>query len=408
MMFPSTQYVLGAMTRLTGVSILLLALWAVGGTGIACAADAPAHPEALILRRQMINDPFINKDAYSVMAPDKWKVTGQINWVPGRPTPDVYIVASNPDNTVAYQQMPRLFYEANVRENRDYMFPAQRSTNAEKFAEGQTVGLMNAEIRHVPASPKEYLLKILIPKSFPGMAKAPDFKVVGETDMPDYAKAAKEHDPLHRENMAARVRVTYTTPKGPMAGEFVIVLTMLPLKQAMGVGPRPEPPVTWVANTQLCRAPADKFEASLPTLAGVQSSVQVQLPWFNIMQQVASEVLTALQEAEMKQLVDFGKSILKNQEILRKAAQEKSDLVSREIHDKFAETMAAHDMMQTREMHYITNTGNYRDPQTGGLLNLSEDYKYHFTNGSGLFIETNEPNPAGFAPNELKSMDRVN
>jgi hypothetical protein len=93
---------------------------------------------------------------------------------------------------------------------------------------------------------------------------------------------------------------------------------------------------------------------------------------------------------------------------MRKAAQEKSDMVSQEIHDKFAATMATHDMMQTREMHYITNTGNYRDPQTGGLLNLSEDYKYHFTNGSDLIIETNDPNPAGFAPNELQSLDRVN
>jgi hypothetical protein len=83
-------------------------------------------------------------------------------------------------------------------------------------------------------------------------------------------------------------------------------------------------------------------------------------------------------------------------------------MVSQEIHDKFAETMATHDMMQTRELHYITNTGNYRDPQTGGLVNLSQDYKYHFTNGSGLIVESDDPNPSGFAPNELKSMDRVN
>ena len=77
----------------------------------------------VIMRRQTINDPFINKPAYSLLAPDNWKVTGQITWVPGRPTPDVYIAANNPENTVAYQQFPTLFYQANVRENMDYMFP---------------------------------------------------------------------------------------------------------------------------------------------------------------------------------------------------------------------------------------------------------------------------------------------
>lgn len=408
MMFKSMHDVRGAVARLIRVSFLLLAGWTVGGAAVAWAGDAPSHADALIMRRQMINDPFINKDAYSVMAPDKWKVAGQITWVPGRPAPDVYIAVANPDNTIAFQQLPALFYQANVRENMDYMFPAQKSANAEKFAEGQTVGLMNAEVRHVPASPREYLLKILIPKSVPGMSQAPDLKVVGETDMPDYAKAVKERDALHRQTMAGRVRVTYTTAKGPMEAEFVTVLLMSPLKQGPGRGARPEPQVGWVANTSLCRAPADKFDAMLPTLTSVHSSLQVQLPWFNTMQQVASETLTAMQQAEMGQLVDFGNSLLKNQEILRKAAQEKSDLVSKEIHDKFADTMATHDMMQTREMHYITNTGNYRDPQTGGVLNLSEDYKYHFTNGSGLFIETSDPNPPGFAPNELKSMDRVN
>jgi len=393
--------------RVIHCSFLLVAGW-MSCVGVAWGADAATHGATVIMRRQMINDPFVNKDAYSLLAPDNWKAAGQINWVPGRPTPDVYIAANNPENTVAYQQLPTFFYQANVRENMDYMFPGQQSANAQKFAEGNAIGLMNAEVRHLPPSAGDYVQRILIPKSLPGMAKAPDLKVVSETDMPDYAKAVQERDPGHRQTMAGRLRVMYTTAKGPMTAEFVSVLLLSPMKQAIGRGTRPEPQIFWVANTYLCRAPAGMFDAMLPTLTSIHSSVQVQLPWFNIMQQVAADTLTALQQAEMNQIGDQGRSILKNQEILRKAAQEKSDMVSRQIHDRFADVMATHDMMQTREMHYITNTGNYRDPQSGGLVNLSEDYKYHFTNGAGLIVETNDPNPAGFAPNELKPLDRVN
>ena len=170
------------------------------------------------------------------------------------------------------------------------------------------------------------------------------------------------------------------TAKGPMMAEFVSLLQLSPMKQGMGRGPRPEPQVFWVANTYLCRAPAGVFNAMFPTLTSIHSSVQVQLPWFNVMQQVASDMITALQQAEMQQIINQGQSILKSQEILRKAAQEKSDMVSQQIHDRFADVMATHDMMQTREMQYITNTGNYRDPQSVAFpgKTFSEDYKHTY------------------------------
>lgn len=374
-------------------------------TAVANASSAP-----LVMQKQMIHDPFLNKDAYSVMVPDQWKSQGTITWIPGRPAPDVYIAVNNPDNTVAYQQLPRLLYTSNVRENMDYMFPFQKSANAQKFADGQTFGIQHIEVRPVPASPKDYLMNVLIPKSFSGMASAKDLTVVSDTDMPDYAKVVMDKDALHRKSVAGRVRVTYTTPKGPMEAEFVCVLTMSESKpvQRRGAAQPPPPEVMWISAVSLSRAPAAKFEAMLPILATINSSVTVQLPWFNVMNQVAADILTAMQQAEMNAIIGQGQSILNNMDIMHQAAMAKSDMVSQEIHDRFADTMATHDVMQTREMHYITNTSNYRDPQTGGLLNLSEDYKYHFTNGSGLIVESDDPNPSGFAPNELKSMDRVN
>jgi hypothetical protein len=376
----------------------------------AAAGAANISSAPLIMQKQMIHDPFLNKDAYSVMVPDQWKSQGAITWIPGRAAPDVYVAVNNPDNTVGYQQLPRLLYEANIRENMDYMFPFQKSANAKKYADGETFGVLHIEVRPLPASPKDYLLNVLIPKSFPGMANSKDLTVVSDTDMPDYAKAIMDRDPLRRKSVAGRVRVSYTTPKGPMVAEFVCVLTMSESKPAQrhGAGQPPPLEVMWISAVSLSRAPAAQFDEMLPILATIHSSVTVQLPWFNVMNQVAVDVITAQQQAEMKAIIDQGQSILNNMEIMHQAAMAKSDMVSQEIHDKFAETMATHDMMQTREMHYITNTGNYRDPQTGGLVNLSQDYKYHFTNGSGLIVESDNPNPSGFAPNELKSMDRVN
>jgi hypothetical protein len=377
--------------------------------GAASSAPTGTATGTVVLQRQMIHDDFVNKDAYSVAAPKDWKIQGQITWVPGRPVPDVYIVASNPDNTVAFQQIPTQLYQANMREMQEYMFPAQTQRIEQQYAEGQTFGLQHIEVRRLPESMQEYVQGILIPKSFAGMAQAGDLKVVSATDMPDYAKAAQDKDPGHRESKAGRVRVTYTTPKGPMEAEFVTLIQYTPIPLGQGRGQRPKQgPVLWIVNTYVYRAPAAQFDAALPTLSSIHSSVQVQLPWFNVMQQMAAEMLTALQQAEISAIIGQGQSILNNQEIMRKAAQEKSDMVSQEIHDRFAQTMATHDEMQTREMHYTTNTGNYRDPQTGGLVNLSEDYKYHFSDGNGHIIESQDANPSGFAPNELKPMDRVN
>jgi hypothetical protein len=119
------------------VAQLFFVLLATGAT-----AAGPATPP---LHKQMINDPFLKKDAYSVMVPDQWKAIGEITWRPGRPAPDVHIAVNSPDNTVGYQQLPILQYQANVRENRDFLFPAQRASNAEKFAEGQVVGYQALE-----------------------------------------------------------------------------------------------------------------------------------------------------------------------------------------------------------------------------------------------------------------------
>jgi hypothetical protein len=331
-------------------------------------------------------DPVLNQNAYSILVPTGWKFQGEIVWVNGSPNPWPHLSVSNPVQHAAWRRFPRFFYVAGLANP--------------NYPEGSTLP-SGFEVRPLAASPMDYVNSLLIPRMIAEVAKATDVRLISQVDMPDVAQTITDRDPLHRKATMQRFRIGYTAPDGPVEREFVT--TILEGQPKLGN-------VTWMADTTTVRAPAGQLDKLLPTFATINSSVKMQLPWFNTLAQVQQAFLTHQEQMEAQMLRNQADAINQRMAIMRQYAQQSSQMVSDEIHQRFAEQMQAKDEMQTREMHYINDTGGYKDPSDGSTVTLSAEYKYHYADNEGDIIETNDPtySPAGGPGTNWQQMDRVN
>jgi hypothetical protein len=349
-------------------------------------ATDPGSATTLRMTPAMQFDPVLNQNAYSILIPTGWKFQGEIVWVNGSPNPWPHLSVSNPAQHAAWRRFPRFFYIAGLANP--------------NYPEGSVLP-SGFEVRPLPASTMYYVKSLLIPKMIAEVANATDVRLISQADMPDVDQMITDHDPLHRKATTQRFRIGYTAPDGPVEREFVTTILASPPKGGS---------VTWMADTTTVRAPAGRLDKLLPTFATISSSVKVQLPWFNTLAQVQQAFLTHQEEIEAQALRNQADAINQRMAIMRQYAQQSSQMVSDEIHQRFAQQMQAKDQEQTREMHYINNTGGYKDPSDGSTITLSAEYKYHYVDNEGDVVETNDPtySPVGGPGTNWQQMDRVN
>ena len=185
-----------------------------------------------------------------------------------------------------------------------------------------------------------------------------------------------------------------------MDREFVVRLTIgKPFNQR-------DPSFMWCADVTTVRAPAGQLDALQPTFATIGSSVKRLLPWLNTLLQVQQAFLVHQQEINDRILKNQADAARERLQIMHEYAQQSSQIVSDEIHRRYQEDMAAHERMQTREMHYIRDTGGYTNPRDGYTYELSAEYKYHCVDSNGDIIETNDPDIINQPGSDWKPMDR--
>jgi hypothetical protein len=333
-------------------------------------ADPPVAAKTLRMSTALQFDPVLNQNAYSVLVPENWKFQGEIVWPNGTPSPWPHLSVSDPVQHAAWRRFPRMFYAGGL--------------NNPRYPEGSTLP-NGSEVRDIPASPREYVTTLLIPKMIAEVNDAKDVHLLSETDLPDVAQAIAANDPLHRTVHTERFRIAYTAPDGPVEREFIATLIV-------GQPPRGNLGGTfWAADVTTMRAPAGRLDTLMPTFATINSSVTMLLPWFNTLTQVQQKFLNNQEAMEAKMLADQAQAINQRMAIMRQYAQESSQMVSDEIHQRFAEQMHAKNEQQIREMHYINNTGGYTNPNDGSTVTLSAEYQYHYVDNHGNVVETNDP-----------------
>jgi len=383
-------------------SAIGLRVWILVAAAMVLAGASPGT--AVMMKNQTLHDDGLGMDAYSVLVPEGWKLQGAIEWVPALPTPLVDISVANSATHEAWRQFPRIGYEAGIRANQEAIYPAQRQRIEQQFAEGSTTA-NGYEIREIPKSGQEYILKVLSPKLVPELAKAEDVKIVSEEKMPDFAKAQADSDPFHREFTSWRTRMTYTAADGAVEREWVV--TFIVGKNDTGRFPAT---YTWMADATSWRAPMGKLDGLRPTFTAIGSSVKPLLPWFNLEVQTAQLFLQNQQQANAQRLKDQREAINQRMEMLREEARQASAQVSERIRTNFAEQQAAKAQSQRQFMHYVNDTAAFKDPNSGATVTLDAGYKYQYMSSNGDVLQTNDPavQPPVDPATSWKAMDRTN
>ena len=101
-------------------------------------AESPAPAGTLILHQQMIADPLLQTDAYSILVPDGWKLESNIAWDQIKPVPCVTITVSNPSLHATWKHFPRGFYVDGVRENLIRLYPGRKAQIEEPLCRRKT------------------------------------------------------------------------------------------------------------------------------------------------------------------------------------------------------------------------------------------------------------------------------
>ncbi len=362
-----------------------------GNDGPAPAASAPAvaapaaggaapPADTLMMRPQMLVDPYPKMNAVSVLVPDKWKLGGQINWVPQGTSVLVDMAVFDPAQHAAWRSYPRFTYLAGVREAAIRQFPPMRAQYEKTLADGTPQG--PGEIRTLARSPREYVEKVLVPRLRKDIAAASDVKVTAEKDLPEFAKAqAAAAFPAQPTAAASKFRVTYTASDGPVEEEFVCTLYTLPV----GFGPNAW--TMWFCDVTSCRAPKDKLDALMPTFATISNSVTVQLPWQNFVTQIG-EMAVKLKKAKTDQMIRDSSAHL---QVMNDMARQTSAEVSDRIRNNFAEQQKGKAQAHEQFMHYVDNTSSYSNPNDGSRVTLPGNYKYQYVNNRNEIIQTNDP-----------------
>jgi hypothetical protein len=346
-------------------------------------AAADSRPAKVLLKKQTLFDPVVGKDAYSVLVPADWKMQGQVIWPAGNPAARYDLSVSNPATKAAWRHLPRTPYVSGLREARIRQAPGMRAQWESQWADGKLTPL-GYEVRPFPASPRDYVLKILAPATIAEVANAQDLAVVSETDLPELAKTMASNDVLQRDFMCSRFRVQYTGADGPVEREFFA--TMVLDKPADGVR-------TWIGDVITYRAPKGQLDALIPLFTSISSSVTVQLPWFNVETQAAAAFMQHQQENERQILSDMARAAETRMAILHKYSQAASDQVSKQIHDNFAAQQSAKAAVQDKFMHYVNNTASFNNPNdSGSKLTLDAGYKFQYINNHGDVLQTDNPN----------------
>jgi hypothetical protein len=372
-----------------GRVILLMLALIFGVVAPAALSRAEAPSTTLRMSEALQLDPVLNQNAYSVLVPDGWKFQGEIIWFNGTPNPWPHFSVSDPVQHAAWRRFPRMFYVDGV-------------ADSQRWPEGSVLP-SGFEVRKLPASPREYVEKLIVPKMIAEVASAKDVKLVSETDMPEVAKALTDHDPLHRTASTSRFRIAYTAAGGAVERDFIATLIV-------GQPKAPGNSILWMADVTTMRAPAGRLDALMPTFATINSSVKMLLPWYNTLVQVQEQCLRHQQEQEALMLKNQRDAINARMDILRDYGRQSSQMVSDEIQKRFTEQMAAKSEEQTRFMHYVNDTGGYTDPNDGSTVDLSAEYQYHYVSNHGDIVETNDPtySPPIDPSTSWQQMSRVN
>jgi hypothetical protein len=213
------------------------------------------------LTNTVLYDPMMDCPAAIVTAPDGWKCLLDILWRQNPYDPAVIAgTVSAPNGPARLTIYPRLSFIDGVPES------------------GPSAGgYMGSEIRQPVASPADYVRQIILPRFRPDVTGP---RILRESELRDFARdqLPKFQKVPGVQVRTSRIRVAYLLNGIPVEEDFVCTVGIVPLSQGM---------VAWGAECSSYRAARGELDAMQPRLRRIESSLQVELPWYSGVLQVS-------------------------------------------------------------------------------------------------------------------------
>lgn len=318
-----------------------------------------AQRGALRFRSVRITDPLMNnEEAFRLLVPVDWRVTGGIDWHPELATlAFTRLVLSDPRSPTALEVFPSIPYTWN-----------------ERGLLGVTPGGLYLGMYAVPPVDVDRFVREMLLPSVRGAVRP---RILGREALPAVARqlAIQLQEPgAVKQTEAVRTRIAYQS--GGQAIEEDIYCLMV-YSQTPAV-----PGLTlWGADRVFgFRAAAGQLDRQSPVLHAIASSVRVNPRWFARYLQ-AREAWVAGRMEGIRQAGELSR-------YLSRTSAEISDMQMQAWENR----QASQDRTHQRFSEYIRGVGTYHDPYQGREVELPSGYNDVWVSRAGEYILANDPN----------------
>lgn len=318
-----------------------------------------AQRGALRFRSVSITDPLMNnEEAFRLLVPVDWRVTGGIDWHPELATlAFTRLVLTDPRSPTALEVFPSIPYTWN-----------------ERGLLGVTPGGLYLGMYAVPPVDVDRFVREMLLPSVRGAVRP---RILGREALPAVARqlAIQLQEPgAVKQTEAVRTRITYQSG-GQAIEEDIYCLMVYSRTPAV-------PGLTlWGADRVFgFRAAAGQLDRQAPVLHAIASSVRVNPRWFARYLQ-AREAWVAGRMEGIRQAGELSR-------YLSRTSAEISDMQMQAWENR----QASQDRTHQRFSEYIRGVGTYHDPYQGREVELPSGYNDVWVSRAGEYILANDPN----------------
>ncbi len=352
------------------------------------AEGTPAKGTEKFAERVITDTEHQGMRAATVHLPEKWHFESKLEWHYGWVEYPLTFSshAENPDNAEAYFQYPLLRF--------DY---TEVAAQLKQYDRGRKLGpgeRLPTGAFSSPPQPAIQAMAKFIQQTRPNL---PNFKWLGQQDLPDLAKVLKL-DPSPNQHGVA-IKIGYDLNSRPVEEAFFGVY-FISQGANTGVNAGMIKQTNWGFQAlQSFRAPAGTLDRRMPMFCVIAKSMYVNPEWVRLSKAITAKMLAdfnqklqqgydqlraaqAIVEQTMKQQAAFQANFDKQEEAFRNSGGVDDSY----LRDGGARSAADH------WDDVIRGVDTVNDPSTGGTTQLSNLGQYHFTDGFGNYRTTDNPN----------------
>lgn len=321
------------------------------------------------------------KPAYDLMIPKDWQFKGAVNTheAEGGCFGDWFSVfgdATSPDNSIEFQIAPQFTWQYI-----DDPAGQQMQTQNQKDAQ---FGMKPCPVR-APIKAEEFLRKDMVTKCTKACKNTTVVSVEAFPELEEMTRhqlglppATAGGNASNTRIDAARVRIAFDDENGHPAEGWMAAAIVVHTMPGVGRGAAYD----WHAvNVLFFRTPKGQLDANDKLFKMIAGTIRPELEW----QKWSNGVIASLYQRKQEELA-------KQAAMIAAFRQHVADVVN----GVTANSMAGANQAAFGQDQLIRGVQTFRDPSTGGTMELSNQYDHAWLNGSNEYVMSDDPN---FNPN---------